>query len=98
MVVKAYKQAASFHRRVAEQPVAADYRRQRAVRLLAVMAVLVITHGVARAQITPSTTLTAGQTGRIAFETITLNDSQFLKGEMAGATASIWGISDLLSA
>jgi dienelactone hydrolase len=67
------------------------YPRQRAVCLLAVMAALVIMHGVARAQITPRATISAGQTGRIAFETITLNDSQFLKGEKAGAAATIWG-------
>lgn len=62
-----------------------------AVRLLAVIAALVIAHGVARAQITPAANLTAGQTGRIAFETITLNDAQFLKGEKTGDTATIWG-------
>ncbi len=68
------------------------YRRQRAVRLLAVTAALVITPSVARAQqITQSTMLTAGQTGRITFETITLTDSQFLKGEKAGTKATIWG-------
>ncbi|MGI9166835.1 MAG: hypothetical protein ACR2G5_10710 [Pyrinomonadaceae bacterium] len=68
------------------------YRRQRAVRLLAVTAALVITHGVARAQqITPSTMLTAGQPARITFETITLTDSQFLKWEKAGTKATIWG-------
>ena len=67
------------------------YQRQRVVRLLSVMAALVITHGAARGQISPSATLSAGQTGRIAFETITLNDSQFLKGEKAGPTATIWG-------
>ncbi len=66
-------------------------RRQCIVRLLALMAVLVIPHGVARAQIIPSTTLDVGQTGRISFETITLNDSQFLKGEKAGTAATIWG-------
>ena len=68
-----------------------DYWRQCAGRLLVVTAALVFTGGGARAQITPSTTLSAGQTGRIAFETITLNDSQFLKGEKAGAAATIWG-------
>lgn len=67
------------------------YWRQCAVCLLVVTAALVFTESAARAQITQSTTLTAGQTGRIAFETITLNDSQFLKGEKAGATATIWG-------
>jgi hypothetical protein len=67
------------------------YLRQCAVCLFAVMAAMAVTHGEARAQNTPSATLTAGQTGRIAFETITLNDSQFLKGEKAGATATIWG-------
>jgi len=54
------------------------YQRQRVVRLLSVMAALVITHGAARGQISPSATLSAGQTGRIAFETLTLNDSQVL--------------------
>src|SRR5262245_59934295 len=44
---------------------AAGYQRQRAVRLLMVMAALVMTRGVARAQITSSAMLTAGQTGRI---------------------------------
>ena len=68
-----------------------SYRPRRAVRLLAAMATLIIANSAARAQITPTATLTAGQTGRIAFETITLNDSQFLKGEKAGATATIWG-------
>lgn len=67
------------------------YQRRRAVRLLAVMAALVVSHGVALAQTSPSERLTAGQTGRIAFETIKLNDSQFLKGEKAGAKATIWG-------
>jgi dienelactone hydrolase len=67
------------------------YLRQCAVCLLAVMAAIAVTHGEARAQNTPSATLTAGQTGRIAFETITLNDAQFLKGEKAGPKATIWG-------
>ncbi len=70
------------------------YQRWRAVRLLAVMGTLVITYGVAHTQITPNATLTAGRTERIAFETITLTDSQFLKGEKTGAMATIWG--DLL--
>lgn len=68
-----------------------SYLRQCVVCLLVVMAALDILHGVARAQTTPSTTLAAGQTGRIGFETITLNDSQFLKGEKTGAAAAIWG-------
>jgi dienelactone hydrolase len=71
-----------------------SYQRRRAVRLLAVMIAMVITHGVTHTQITPNATLTAGRTERIAFETITLTDSQFLKGEKTGAMATIWG--DLL--
>jgi len=46
---------------------------------------------VAQVQTGSSATLSAGQTGRITFETITLNDSQFLKGEKTGPKATIWG-------
>ena len=59
--------------------------------LLAVTVTLLITHGLAHAQVTRTVTLTAGQAGRIAFETTTMIDAQFLKGEKKGSPARIWG-------
>ncbi len=66
--------------------------------LLAVAVTLLITHGLAHAQVTQTVTLTAGQTGRIAFETTTMTDAQFLKGEKKGSPARIWGICNFPSA
>jgi dienelactone hydrolase len=65
--------------------------RAGAICLVLVMTVLFIGHRVARAQNTPRATLTAGQSGRISFESVTLTDAQFLKGGKTGPTATIWG-------
>src|SRR6266498_1794395 len=59
--------------------------------VLTVAVTLMITPGVAHAQVTQTVTLTAGQTGRIAFETTTMTDAQFLKGEKKGSPARTWG-------
>lgn len=66
------------------------YRHHCFVHLL-VMIALVIMPGFVFAQTSQSTKLTSVQTERISFETTTLTESQFLKGEKTGDTATIWG-------